>query len=104
MNTVVNLLVPESRRGETPVDVRGVQCLGVLEASFRDLYRIWKNYMSVCLVAVEGGYVIRGVLGKQELGIVLKAEHSNLTRVFKKSDSALSACRKMGFQVVAVEL
>lgn len=114
MNTVVNILVPENRRGETPFDVRGVQCLGVLEASFRDLYRLWKNHMTVSLVAVDGGYVIRGALRQdtgirggiryQEVGIVLKAEHSNLTRVFKKSDSALSACRKLGLQVVSVEL
>lgn len=60
--------------------------------------------MSVVLVAVEGGYVIRAVLGQQNTGVFVMAEHSQQMRVFKKADSAIAVCRKLGLPVVSVEL
>lgn len=61
--------------------------------------------MSVELVAVEGGYVIRGFFGhSRESGVFIMAEHSQQMRIFKKADSALSVCRKLGLPVVAVQL
>lgn len=60
--------------------------------------------MSVVLVAVDGGFVIRAVLGNQKSGVFVMAEHSQQMRVFKRADSALSVCRKIGLSVVGVEL
>lgn len=60
--------------------------------------------MSVFLVAVQGGYVIRAVLGNQKTGVFLMAEHSKQMRVFKRADSALAVCRKLGFPSVGVQL
>jgi len=60
--------------------------------------------MSVVLVAVDGGYVIRAVLGNQKSGVFVMAEHSKQMRVFKKADSAIAVCRRLGLPVVSVEL
>lgn len=60
--------------------------------------------MSVVLVAVEGGYAIRAVLGQQNVGVFVASERSQAMRVFKTADSALRVCRKLGMEKVAVEL
>lgn len=61
--------------------------------------------MSVDLVAVEGGYVIRASFGhSRESGVFIMAEHSQQMRVFKKADSALAVCRRLGLPVVSVQL
>ena len=104
MNTPTSILAGRDRSFKDSVDVGGIPCLGVLESSIRDNYRQWRHQMSVVLVAVEGGYVIRAVLGNQKAGTFIMAEHSQQMRVFKKADSALSVCRKLGLPVVSVEL
>lgn len=60
--------------------------------------------MSVVIVAVEGGYVIRAVLGNEKTGVFVMAEHSQRMRVFKKADSAFASCRRMGLKDIRVEL
>lgn len=60
--------------------------------------------MSVVLVSVDGGFVIRAILGNQKSGVFVMAEHSQQMRVFKRADSALAVCRKIGLSVVGVEL
>lgn len=79
-------------------------CQGVLEISLRDQFRLWGKNMSVVLVAVEGGYAIRAVLGQQNVGVFVASERSQAMRVFKTADSALRVCRKLGMEKVAVEL
>lgn len=104
MNTHFSVLAGRGVQSSLAVELNGFQCKGVLEASLRDGFRMWGRQMSVALVAVEGGYVIRAVLGSQKSGVFLMAEHSQQMRVFKKADSALSVCRKLGLPVVSVEL
>lgn len=60
--------------------------------------------MSVSLVSVDGGYVIRALLGNQKTGVFVMAEHSRQMRVFKRADSALAVCKKLGLDVVQVQL
>jgi len=91
-------------RGDSVLDIAGFQCQGVLEASLRDQVRMWGRQVSVCLVAVDGGYVIRAVLGNQKSGVFVMAEHSRQMRVFKRADSALAVCKRLGLPVVSVEL
>lgn len=87
------------------IDVGGKPCRGVLEVSFRDSFRLWGKNMSVDLVAVDGGYVIRACFGSnRESGVFIMAEHSQQMRVFKKADSALAVCRRLGLPVVSVQL
>lgn len=60
--------------------------------------------MQVDLVAVEGGYVIRASFGhSRDSGVFIMAEHSKQMRVFKKADSALAVCRRLGLAVVSVQ-
>jgi hypothetical protein len=79
-------------------------CQGVLEVSLRDQYRMWGKNMSVVLVSVDGGYAIRAVLGQQNVGVFVASERAKTMRVFKTADSALRVCRKLGMEIVAVEL
>lgn len=104
MNPPASLLAGRDQRSSDAVEVGGIPCLGVLEASFRDQFRMWGKQMSVVLVAVDGGYVIRAVLGNQKSGVFVMAEHSRQMRVFKKADSAIAVCRRLGLPVVSVEL
>lgn len=104
MNSNFSILAGRDQRPSDAIDLRGYMCQGVLEASLRDGFRMWGRQMSVCLVAVDGGYVIRAVLGNQKTGVFVMAEHSKQMRVFKKADSALSVCKKLGLPVVSVEL
>lgn len=97
-------LVPKSDRKSDVIELRGFLCQGVLVGSLRDSYRIWRHQMSVVLVAVDGGFVIRAVLGNQKSGVFVMAEHSQQMRIFKRADSALAVCRKIGLAVVGVEL
>lgn len=104
MTDKISLLVPKSDRKSAVVELRGLPCQGVLVGSLRDGFRMWRHQMSVVLVAVDGGFVIRAVLGNQKSGVFVMAEHSQQMRVFKRADSALSVCRKIGLSVVGVEL
>lgn len=104
MTDNISLLVAKSDRKSAVVELRGVPCQGVLVGSLRDGFRMWRHQMSVVLVAVDGGFVIRAVLGNQKSGVFVMAEHSQQMRVFKRADSALSVCRKIGLSVVGVEL
>lgn len=94
-------------RADSPsvvIDVGGKPCRGVLEVSLRDSFRLWGGNMQVDLVAVEGGYVIRASFGSSRAaGVFIMAEHSKQMRVFKKADSALSVCRRLGLSVVSVQ-
>ena len=85
--------------------VGSLPCKGVFESFIAQLFKTYGvNQMSVSLVAVEGGYVIRAVFGKRTEGVFVMAEHSKQMRVFKKADSALSVCKRLGLPVVSVEL
>lgn len=104
MNTP-SVLADRDQRSSAPVLVGKVPCLGVREASLIDQVRMWGAQVSVVLVAVDGGYVIRAVLGRDsKSGVFVMAEHSKQMRIFKKADSALSVCKKLGLPVVSVEL
>lgn len=105
--THFNLLAgknPYLGKGHDGIQLGVFLCQGVLEISLRDQYRMWGKNMSVVLVAIEGGYAIRAVLGQQKVGVFLAAEHSKSMRIFKTADSALRVCRKIGMEIVAVEL
>lgn len=59
----------------------------------------------VTLVSVEGGYQFRVHASYQyDRPLVICAEKSKLTRVFKTVESALNVSRKLGFDAVRVEL
>ena len=59
--------------------------------------------MTVC--RSDSGYVLRSHVGYQaRKSFGLMAEKSREQRVFKSMDSALRVCKKLGFQVVQVEL
>lgn len=59
--------------------------------------------MTVC--QSEGGYVLRTHVGYQpRKAFGLKAEKSGEQRVFKSMDSALRVCKKLGFDLVQVQL
>ncbi len=105
--THFNLLAgknPFLGKGHEGVQLGVFLCQGVLEISLRDQYRMWGKQMSVVLVSVEGGYAIRAVLGQQKVGVFLASERSKSMRIFKTADSALRVCRKIGMEIVAVEL
>jgi hypothetical protein len=99
-----NVLIGRRPHGDEVVDIRGIPCAGVLESVLRQLARVWRKRMSVCIVAVEGGYLIRAVLDMQKSGVFVMAEHSQQMRIFKKADTAIAACRRMGLDLVTVEL
>lgn len=99
-----NIIAGCRPKGDELVDIAGISCMGVLESFLCQQARSWRNHMSVVIVAVEGGYVIRAVLGTQKTGVFVMAEHSQRMRIFKKSDTALASCRRMGLKCVQVQL
>jgi hypothetical protein len=85
--------------------IGSMPCKGVFESFISQLFKTYGGHqMSVCLVAVEGGYVIRASFGKRDEGVFVMAEHSKQMRVFKKADSALAVCKRIGLPVVSIEL
>lgn len=104
MTEQISLLVPRSDQKSDFTDVGGVPCQGVMFGSLRDAFRMWRGQMSFVVVAVDGGYVIRAVLGNQKAGVFVMAEHSKQMRVFKKADSALAMCRRLGLSSVKIDL
>lgn len=102
--TTLNLLAGKNPHLQGVVDLGGYTCQGVLEVSLRDQFRMWGKNMSIALVAVEGGYAIRAVLGQSKIGVFVASERSQSMRVFKSADSALRVCRKLGMGLVSVEL
>jgi len=60
--------------------------------------------MSVIIVEVQDGYVLTGVIGNNETGVCIIAEHARSLRVFKRLDSAITVCKRLGFPVVSVQL
>lgn len=103
--TALNLLSGKKPHSTEPIEVGGILCQGVLEVSLRDQFRMWGKNMSVCLISIDDGYAIRAVLGQhQKVGVFVASERSQSMRVFKTADAALRVCRKLGMQVVSVEL
>lgn len=102
--TTKNLLLGRGAPKSEPVYLGKYLCQGVLEVHFRDQFRMWGKNMSVVLVSVDGGYVIRAVLSNQAEGVFIMSERSEQMRVFKKADTALRVCKKLGLPIVAVEL
>ena len=86
------------------VDLGGVQCVGVTEGQIRATYLAYGSSMVITIISVDGGYAVRSVVQGSVFGTYIEAEHAKCMRVFKRLDTAINVCRRMGIGKVVVEL
>jgi hypothetical protein len=86
------------------VDLGGVQCAAVTEGQMRATYLNYGGSMVVTIVAVDGGYAVRSLVQGSVFGTYIEGEHSKSMRLFKRLDTAINVCRRMGLCKVVVEL
>lgn len=86
------------------VDLGGVQCAAVTEGQMRSTYLNYGGSMVVTIIAVDGGYAVRSLVQGSVFGTYIEGEHSKAMRVFKRLDTAINVCRRMGLCKVVVEL
>ena len=60
--------------------------------------------MVVTIFAVDGGYAIRSMVQGSVFGVFLMAEHSKMMRIFKRLDTAVNVCKRMGLGKIVVDL
>ena len=86
------------------VELGGVQCAAVTEAQMRATYLSYGESMVITIIAVDGGYAVRSIVQGSVFGTYIEAEHSKSMRVFKRLDTAINVCRRLGVGKVVVEL